>query len=233
MAWKLPVFLLAGFNAFLDIYSLKQTLDLSSQNKAQAMLEMPEMESEMDELENRLEAQDVEEASSSQQEEQKLLKKKKEEVQKLFNDVKQNFGKINVAPEFSEEDLVPVEMLDMMEASGSEDEEEEEEEEKEQVEEETGEQQEEESSVSESTAKAGKKSTEEVNKEMDEKIAKLKHFLDRAKSKHFSAIRFVYSSVVLLIWVYSLGLIYIMVQCVVFVFTGFLKAFLKRCLLKP
>lgn len=163
--------------------------EMDEENKAQAMLEMPEMESEMDELENRLEAQDVEEASSSQQEEQKLLKKKKEEVQKLFNDVKQNFGKINVAPEFSEEDLVPVEMLDMMEASGSEDEEEEEEEEKEQVEEETGEQQEEESSVSESTAKAGKKSTEEVNKEMDEKIAKLKHFLDRAKSKHFSAIR--------------------------------------------
>merc|ERR1712071_100949 len=28
-----------------------------------------------------------------------------------------------------------------------------------------------------------------TNKELDEKIAKLKHFLDRAKSKHFSAIR--------------------------------------------
>ncbi|XP_056331321.1 nucleolar GTP-binding protein 2 [Danio aesculapii] len=164
--------------------------EMDEENKAQAMLEMPEMESEMDELENRLEAQDVEEASSSQQEEQKLLKKKKEEVQKLFNDVKQNFGKINVAPEFSEEDLVPVEMPDMMDASGSEDEENEEEEEnEEQVEEETEKQQEEESSVSDSTPKAGKKSTQEVNKEMDEKIAKLKHFLDRAKSKHFSAIR--------------------------------------------
>lgn len=167
-------------------------VETDEENKAQAMLEMPEMESEMDELENRLEAQDVEEASSSQHEEQKLLKKKKEEVQKLFNDVKQNFGKINVAPEFSEEDLVPVEMPDMMDASGSEDEEneeEEEEEDEEKAEEETGEQQEEESSVSDSTPKAGKKSTQEVNKEMDEKIAKLKHFLDRAKSKHFSAIR--------------------------------------------
>lgn len=168
-------------------------VETDEENKAQAMLEMPEMESEMDELENRLEAQDVEEASSSQHEEQKLLKKKKEEVQKLFNDVKQNFGKINVAPEFSEEDLVPVEMPDMMDASGSEDEENEEEEEEEddeeKAEEETGEQQEEESSVSDSTPKAGKKSTQEVNKEMDEKIAKLKHFLDRAKSKHFSAIR--------------------------------------------
>lgn len=167
-------------------------VETDEENKAQAMLEMPEMESEMDELENRLEAQDVEEASSSQHEEQKLLKKKKEEVQKLFNDVKQNFGKINVAPEFSEEDLVPVEMPDMMDASGSEDEEneeEEEEEDEEKAEEETGEHQEEESSVSDSTPKAGKKSTQEVNKEMDEKIAKLKHFLDRAKSKHFSAIR--------------------------------------------
>lgn len=166
-------------------------VETDEENKAQAMLEMPEMESEMDELENRLEAQDVEEASSSQHEEQKLLKKKKEEVQKLFNDVKQNFGKINVAPEFSEEDLVPVEMPDMMDASGSEDEEneEEEEEDEDKAEEETGEQQEEESSVSDSTPKAGKKSTQEVNKEMDEKIAKLKHFLDRAKSKHFSAIR--------------------------------------------
>lgn len=35
------------------------------------------------------------------------------------------------------------------------------------------------------------KSTQEVNKELDEKIAKLKHFLDRAKSKRFSTLRFV------------------------------------------
>uniref|UniRef100_A0A672QW13 Nucleolar GTP-binding protein 2 n=1 Tax=Sinocyclocheilus grahami TaxID=75366 RepID=A0A672QW13_SINGR len=96
-----------------------------------------------------------------------------EEMQKIFSNVKQNFGKINVAPEFSEEDLVP-----------------ENEEDEEKVEEQIGEQQEEESSVSDFPTKAEKKSTCEVNKEMDEKIAKLKHFLDRAKSKHFSAIRF-------------------------------------------
>lgn len=82
----------------------------------------------------------------------------------------------------------PVSPCPLPEAS-LQDEEEEEEEDEEKAEEETGEHQEEESSVSDSTPKAGKKSTQEVNKEMDEKIAKLKHFLDRAKSKHFSAIR--------------------------------------------
>lgn len=161
-------------------------------NKAQPMLEMPEMETKNEELGNRLEAQDVDGASSSQQEDQKLLRQNKEEMQKIFTNVKQNFGKINVAPEFSEEDLVPVEIPDILDPSWSENEDEqdeENEEHEEKVEEQIGEQQEEESSVSDSPTKAEKKSTCEVNKEMDEKIAKLKHFLDRAKSKHFSAIR--------------------------------------------
>lgn len=161
-------------------------------NKAQPMLEMPEMETKNEELGNRLEAQDVDGASSSQQEDQKLLRQNEEEMQKIFSNVKQNFGKINVAPEFSEEDLVPVEIPDILDPSWSENEDEqdeENEEHEEKVEEQIGEQQEEESSVSDSPTKAEKKSTCEVNKEMDEKIAKLKHFLDRAKSKHFSAIR--------------------------------------------
>lgn len=179
-------------NALLNIYSLKLTLDLSTQNKAQPMLEMPEMETEKEELENRLEAQDVEGASSSQQDDQKLLRQKQEEMQKIFSNVKQNFGKINVAPEFSEEDLVPVEMPDILDPSGSEDEQDEENEEDEEKEQ-NGEVQKEESSVSDPLTTAEKKNTREVNKEMDEKIAKLKQFLDRAKSKQFSAIRFVYT----------------------------------------
>lgn len=163
--------------------------EMDEENKAQLMLEMPEMETEKEELENRLEAQDVEGASSSQQEEQKLLRQKQEEMQKIFSNVKQKFGKINVAPEFSEEDLVPVEMPDVLEPSGSEDEQDEDNEEDEEKEP-SGEPQEEESSVSGLlTTTAEKKSTREVNKEMDGKIAKLKQFLDRAKSKHFSAIR--------------------------------------------
>lgn len=166
--------------------------EMEEENKAQPMLEMPEMETTNEELGNRLEAQDVDGASSSQQEDQKLLRQNEEEMQKIFSNVKQNFGKINVAPEFSEEDLVPVEIPDILDPSWSEDEDEQDEEnveDEEKVEEQIGEQQEEKSSVSDSPTKAEKKSTCEVNKEMDEKIAKLKHFLDRAKSKHFSAIR--------------------------------------------
>lgn len=166
--------------------------EMDEENKAQPMLEMPEMENEQEELENRVEAQDVDVdgGSSSQQEDQKLLRQNKEEMQKIFSSVKQNFGKINVAPEFTEEDLVPVEIPDILDPSWSEDEDEQDEENEEdgeKVEEQIGEQQEEESS--ETQTKAEKKSTCEVNREMDEKIAKLKHFLDRAKSKHFSAIR--------------------------------------------
>uniref|UniRef100_A0A673HJV8 Nucleolar GTP-binding protein 2 n=1 Tax=Sinocyclocheilus rhinocerous TaxID=307959 RepID=A0A673HJV8_9TELE len=146
---------------------------------------------EEEELGNRLEAQDVEGASSSQLEDQKLLRQKMEEMQNIFSNVKQNFGKINVAPEFSEEDLVPVEIPDILDPSWSEDgQDEENEEDEEKAEEQIGEQQEEESTVSGSPTKAEKRSTREVNEEIDEKIAKLKHFLDRAKSKHFSAIRF-------------------------------------------
>uniref|UniRef100_A0A7N6BHS9 Nucleolar GTP-binding protein 2 n=1 Tax=Anabas testudineus TaxID=64144 RepID=A0A7N6BHS9_ANATE len=118
-----------------------------------------------------------------------------EQVKKILANVRQNFGKINVAPEFSEEDLVPVEMpdLDMSDISGSDGENSEEEED----EEEDGtnaELADGETEVSEpTTAQAGKansnKSSREVIRELDEKIAKYKQFLDRAKSKHFSAIR--------------------------------------------
>ncbi|XP_077073302.1 nucleolar GTP-binding protein 2 [Siphateles boraxobius] len=162
--------------------------EMDEEYKAKLMLEMSEMETEKEELENRLEAQDVEGASSSQQEDQKLLRQKQEEMQKIFSNVKQNFGKLNVAPEFSEEDLVPVEMPDILEPLGSEDEQDEENEEDEEKEQ-SGELQGDESSVSGPPTTAEKKSTREVNKEMDMKIAKLKQFLDRAKSKHFSAIR--------------------------------------------
>uniref|UniRef100_G3PKJ0 Nucleolar GTP-binding protein 2 n=1 Tax=Gasterosteus aculeatus aculeatus TaxID=481459 RepID=G3PKJ0_GASAC len=92
----------------------------------------------------------------------------------------QNFGKINVAPEFNEEDLVPVEMPDLDLDSGSD--------------EPVGEEEEEAAS---SAAPAGNansnKSSREVIRELDNKISKYKHFLDRAKSNRFSAIRSVRS----------------------------------------
>lgn len=129
--------------------------------------------------------------------------RKKEQVQKILSNVRQNFGKIYVAPEFNEEDLVPVEMpdLDMSDFSGSDGEEESEEEEGGEGGEEDGtsvEPADGETEESEPmTAQTGKannsKSSREVIRELDEKISKYKQFLDRAKSKRFSAIRFVFS----------------------------------------
>ncbi|KAF5905815.1 nucleolar GTP-binding protein 2 [Clarias magur] len=128
-------------------------------------------------------------------------RQEQEHVQRIVAGVKQNFGKINVAPEFSEEDLVPVEMPDLTESFGSDDEEEEASEEVEGEEEEDMEENvnaekergeaEEENNLHDAghSDRAPAKSTREVNKELDEKIAKLKHFLDSAKSKRFSTIR--------------------------------------------
>ncbi|XP_032373332.1 nucleolar GTP-binding protein 2 isoform X1 [Etheostoma spectabile] len=137
--------------------------------------------------------------SEEHEEQQQRLQRKKEQVQKILSNVRQNFGKINVAPEFTEEDLVPVEMpdLELSDFSGSDGEEDSEEEE---GGEEDGTNAEpadgapEASEPSEpTTAQTGKatssKSSREVIRELDEKISKYKHFLDRAKSKRFSAIR--------------------------------------------
>uniref|UniRef100_A0A672HC07 Nucleolar GTP-binding protein 2 n=1 Tax=Salarias fasciatus TaxID=181472 RepID=A0A672HC07_SALFA len=121
------------------------------------------------------EEQDNPDATSEQQQD-----RQKEQVQKILANVRQNFGKINVAPEFSEEDLVPVEMpdLDMSDFSGSDDEEGSEEETEAP-----------ESGTPQDENAGGSKSSKEVIRELDEKIAKYKQFLDRAKSKRFSAIR--------------------------------------------
>lgn len=118
---------------------------------------------------------------------------KQEHKQRIIAGVKQNFGKINVAPEFSEEDLVPVEMPDLPDSCGSEEDEEAcEEEEGEDMEENGNAEEEKEMCVAGHSDRAGVKSTREVNKELDEKITKLKRFLDGAKSKRFSTIRYVY-----------------------------------------
>uniref|UniRef100_A0A8D3BNJ4 Nucleolar GTP-binding protein 2 n=1 Tax=Scophthalmus maximus TaxID=52904 RepID=A0A8D3BNJ4_SCOMX len=86
--------------------------------------------------------------SEEHEEQQQRQQRQKEQVQKILANVRQNFGKINVAPEFSEEDLVP--------EDGEED---------------------------------GEEDGKEDGSRLDDKIAKYKHFLDRAKSKRFSAIR--------------------------------------------
>ncbi|KFP71088.1 Nucleolar GTP-binding protein 2, partial [Acanthisitta chloris] len=108
------------------------------------------------------------------------------EVRQLMAHVRQNFGRINVAPQFSEEDLVPVDVPGFdetdSESSGEQGEEEEEEEEKEQPQD-PGE---EESQVA---APGARESSKTVLKALEDKIAKYKKFLDKAKAKRFSAIR--------------------------------------------
>ncbi|NXS98764.1 NOG2 protein, partial [Jacana jacana] len=107
------------------------------------------------------------------------------EIKQLMSHVRQNFGRINVAPQFSEEDLVPVDVPGFeetdSESSG--------EEEQEELKEENGEQQdpvEEESQLAVPGAREGSKA---VLQALEEKIAKYKKFLDKAKAKRFSAIR--------------------------------------------
>lgn len=142
-------------------------------------------------------------SSSSGQEAQEQQSHQQEQVQRMLASIRQNFGKINVAPEFSEEDLVPVEMPDLPDTFGSEDEGSEENEGGSEDEDGEGEEEEETGGdeVAEKAAEEGpaaqaggskSKSAREVNRELDGKIAKLKHFLDRAKSKRFSAIRSVF-----------------------------------------
>ncbi|XP_012502179.1 PREDICTED: nucleolar GTP-binding protein 2 [Propithecus coquereli] len=104
------------------------------------------------------------------------------EMQQILARVRQNFGKINVVPQFSGDDLVPVEMSDLEEEleSFSAQEEEEEQEQQEDSEEE---------SYQESQEDHVENDTKAVIKALDEKIAKYQKFLDKAKAKKFSAVR--------------------------------------------
>lgn len=163
-------------------------------SKAQAPVpvEGPAEETEQVVSEEEMQAQAT--ASSSDQEAQEQHRHRQERVNQLLAGIRQCFGKINVAPEFSEEDLVPVEMPDLPDSECGDGEEEEEDEGSEEgddcEEEEKGDEEKPaEEGPASKTGRSKTKSAREVNKELDEKIAKLKHFLDRAKSKHFSAIR--------------------------------------------
>uniref|UniRef100_A0A8D2N149 Nucleolar GTP-binding protein 2 n=1 Tax=Zonotrichia albicollis TaxID=44394 RepID=A0A8D2N149_ZONAL len=106
------------------------------------------------------------------------------EIRQLMSHVRQNFGRINVAPQFSEEDLVPVDVpgFDDTDHESTGAEEEGEEEEKEENEEHPGEEE-------LQTAPGVQESSKAVLKALEDKIAKYKKFLDRAKAKRFSAIR--------------------------------------------
>uniref|UniRef100_A0A8C3H1M1 Nucleolar GTP-binding protein 2 n=1 Tax=Corvus moneduloides TaxID=1196302 RepID=A0A8C3H1M1_CORMO len=108
------------------------------------------------------------------------------EIRQLMSHVRQNFGRINVAPQFSEEDLVPVDVPGFddtdNDSSGEEKQEEEEEEENEQHQD-PGEEQ------LQVAAPGAQESSKAVLRALEDKIAKYKKFLDKAKAKRFSAIR--------------------------------------------
>nr|XP_013009518.2 nucleolar GTP-binding protein 2 [Cavia porcellus] len=105
------------------------------------------------------------------------------EMQQILARVRQNFGKINVVPQFSGDDLVPVEVSDIEDelesfSAG------EEEQEQEQAEDEDSEE-----VHQESQEEQVGNNTKAVIKALDEKIAKYQKFLNKAKAKKFSAVR--------------------------------------------
>ncbi|XP_042295688.1 nucleolar GTP-binding protein 2 [Sceloporus undulatus] len=93
-----------------------------------------------------------------------------------LSQVRQNFGKLNVAPQFSQEDLVPVDVLGADETYSE-------------PEEEEGEEAEEEQPHGQFRRPASGQDPKALLKSLDEKIAKCKKFLEKAKAKRFSAIR--------------------------------------------
>ncbi|XP_067389891.1 nucleolar GTP-binding protein 2 [Emydura macquarii macquarii] len=102
------------------------------------------------------------------------------EMKQLMSHVRQNFGKINVATQFLGEDLVPVNTLDIdkMDSDPSGGEEEEEEQQQNLTEDDSN-----------SHREGSREGPKAVIKILEEKIAKYKKFLDKAKAKRFSAIR--------------------------------------------
>ncbi|XP_004705346.1 nucleolar GTP-binding protein 2 [Echinops telfairi] len=104
-------------------------------------------------------------------------------MQQILARVRQNFGRINVAPEFSGDDLVPVEVSDSEEEPES----------CSAGEEEGAEQEspgdEEEETCQESQEEPMEHDSRAVLQALDEKIARYQRFLSKAQAKRFSAIR--------------------------------------------
>lgn len=115
------------------------------------------------------------------------------EIKQILTHVRQNFGKIHVAPEFTGEDLVPVEAPDLSDLSDIGSDEEEEAEKDDEVEasqkNESEKSQDTESTDARQKPPAKAQNPKAVIRALDDKIAKYKKFLDKAKAKRFSAIR--------------------------------------------
>ncbi|XP_043573809.1 nucleolar GTP-binding protein 2 [Chiloscyllium plagiosum] len=108
-------------------------------------------------------------------------------TQQIVAQVRQNFGKINVAPEFSDTDLQPVNFSDTEEIYSEEEDEELQMEDYEEKESTEANQNKLEKSSFQVEGKS--KRPKEVLQDLDDKIAKYKKFLDKAKAKRFSAVR--------------------------------------------
>ncbi|NXN25460.1 NOG2 protein, partial [Nycticryphes semicollaris] len=130
----------------------------------------------------------ISEAVASSVEPAEEKKNTDSEIKQLMSHVRQNFGRINVAPQFSEEDLVPVDVPGFEETDSESSGEEEQEEQKEENEE-NEQQQDPVEEESQLAVPGGRESSKAVLKALEEKIAKYKKFLDKAKAKRFSAIR--------------------------------------------
>lgn len=125
---------------------------------------------------------------SSVSDAQEAALSEKREIKEIISHVRQNFGKINVAPEFSQEDLVPIEVDGMSDISDldSTGMEEQSEEEEDQV---TNTVHTDNSTELADQQQAEKQSSKTRLKDLDDRIAKCKKFLDKAKAKRFSALR--------------------------------------------
>ncbi|XP_051843680.1 nucleolar GTP-binding protein 2 [Antechinus flavipes] len=120
---------------------------------------------------------------AERKEEEKESSDTNAEMRELLARVRQNFGRINVVPQFTGEDLVPVEISD---SEGEFDDSFGEEEEKEEEEQQPKKEHEELNQASQGNVEISSKA---VIQALDEKIAKYKKFLNKAKAKKFSAIR--------------------------------------------
>ncbi|KAM4045920.1 nucleolar GTP-binding protein 2 [Anomaloglossus baeobatrachus] len=114
----------------------------------------------------------------------------KEEIKEILSNVRQNFGKINVAPEFSQEDLVPIEMegmSDIFELYSQDDDDDIWSEEDDQI----SHRSETKNDVTPSAdpKNATKHKSKAMLQDLDDRIAKCKKFLNKAKAKRFSALR--------------------------------------------
>ncbi|XP_069827793.1 nucleolar GTP-binding protein 2 [Dendropsophus ebraccatus] len=122
---------------------------------------------------------------------QEAANTEKEEIKEILSNVRQNFGKINVAPEFCQEDLVPVELDGMSDISELNEEDDDVLSEEEEENDQSAHVSEDENDGKQNVdpKRVEKHGPKALLQDLDDRIAKCKKFLDKAKAKRFSALR--------------------------------------------